>query len=697
MEEWGLLRDLAIALIVALGAGVISLRLKQPVLVGYLIGGMLIGPHGLGIITDEVSIGNLASVGVIMLMFALGVEFSLAQFRSIRWVALGGGSLFIVATTILGAGVMELTGHTLGFDLLMGFILALSSTIIVMRLLLDRQEIGSVHGRVMLGWLILQDLAVVPMLVLLPFLTEGGGGVGWPMVMALGKVALFLGLMYVLGTRLFPPILSRLAMMRHKEIFFLGVIGLCFGTAALSQSMGLSLALGAFLAGLVISQSDEQRQVLAEVLPLRDLFVTLFFVSVGMLIDPVFVVENHVLLVGLVLAIMAGKAIVGTAIGTAFGLSRRAALLVGLGLAQIGEFSFVLASEGQKLGLLTQETFSLVLSAALVTMLLTPAAMQASVPLSGLVSRFYRTKDNGVDGPLDQPDRCGMHGHVVIVGYGAMAAQLGRILHRRHVPLLVVDTDRRLLQTLEAAGVKTLYGDAAMREVLEHAELGCARLLVLALPDPATTLLVVKHAKRLNPGLEIVVRVHRAEDMATFRRLGVAEVLQPEFEAAVALIRSTLARLDWPPHVVHAYLARIRHDGFEGLHEALSDEYLERLMEPPPGSEAAWFNVPPSSALEGLSLGQADLPGRTGAHVLVHRRHDQHWLHPDDSCLLEAGDTLLVLGTPEQLETAIRLLQPASQHALASWDGQGGLIPDVSITWAPTDGQARPHRDGPGR
>jgi CPA2 family monovalent cation:H+ antiporter-2 len=230
-----------------------------------------------------------------------------------------------------------------------------------------------------------------------------------------------------------------------------------------------------------------------------------------------------------------------------------------------------------------------------------------------------------------------------------------------------------------------------MREVLEHAELDCARLLVLALPDPGTSILVVEHAKQINPALEVVVRVHRTEDMATFRELGVVEVLQPEFEASIALIRSTLARLEWPPHLVHAYLAKIRHSGVEAADVELEDAYLESLVSPPPGSETAWFNLKRDSAVNGMSLGQADLPGRTGARVLVLRRLDEHIVHPDDGHRLEAGDSLLVLGTPEQLEAVIRLIQPESQDALSSWDGQGGMLaeaePEVRITLAP-DGPA---------
>jgi CPA2 family monovalent cation:H+ antiporter-2 len=319
----------------------------------------------------------------------------------------------------------------------------------------------------------------------------------------------------------------------------------------------------------------------------------------------------------------------------------------------------------------------LILSAALVTMLLTPMAMQASAPLSRLVARLYHTHDRVGRDPARGPEACALRDHVVIVGWGRVASHLGSILHRRDVPLLAVDLDRRLLGRLEQMGIRTLYGDAAMFEVIAHAELPCARLLILALPDPATSLLVVEHAKAINPALEVVVRVQRTEDMAAFRALGVTEVLQPEFEAAIAMIRSALARLDWPPHVVHAHLARLRHSGFEGLHADQDDGYLEDMMAPPVGAETAWFNLPSGSAIAGMSLGQADLPGRTGVRVLVHKRLEAQCVHPDDGCRLEAGDSLLVLGTPEQLETVVRLVQPACQNALASWDGQGGRLAEV--------------------
>ena len=655
MDALHLLTDLAIAFAAALLAGIVSLRLKQPVLMGYLIAGMLIGPYGLRLITGEAEITHLSEIGVILLMFALGVEFSLAQFRPIRWLVLIGGGLFIGLTTVATAETLLLMGQPLGRDILLGFVLALSSTIIVLRLLMERHEIDSIHGRTMLGWLILQDIAVVPMIVAIPFLAQAEGGMGLPLVVAMGKVVAFLAVMFLVGTRLFPPILGWIARMRHKEILFLAVIGLVFGTAAISAAFGLSLALGAFLAGLVISQSDEHRQVLAEVLPIRDLFVTLFFVSIGMMIDLVFVVTNLPMILGLVATIMIGKSLLGAGIALGFKLSLRTSLLVGMGLSQIGEFSFVLAREGRVHGLLSESLFSATLAVALLTMLLTPAFIGLSGPVSRYVARLAPRLAQREDLSIDVAEP--LRDHVVIVGYGRVGAHLGTILHQRGVPLLVIDLDPHVLRRLQQAGVRTLYGDAGMHEVLVHADLAHARLLVLALPDPGTSALVLEQARALNPQLEVIVRVHRPSDMAGFHGLGASAVVQPEFEGSLAMVRQALTRLGWPPHLVHSHLATLRRAQAHQLTEQYSPELSEALLGPPPGKETAWLQLPEQSALVGRRLAEADLPGRTGAHVLVVKREDEHLIHPTPEHALEAGDFLLVLGTPDELEGVLRALE----------------------------------------
>jgi CPA2 family monovalent cation:H+ antiporter-2 len=659
MESPGLLVDFAVALLAALVAGVACIRLRQPVLVGYLLAGIAIGPHGLGWIHDKAIIQQLSDFGVILLMFALGVEFSLAQFRPLRSLVLVGGGAFILACVGLAAVVFKLAGVPWSQGVLFGCMAALSSTIIVMRVLIDKHAVDSVHGKTMLGWLILQDLAVVPMLVSLPYLEPGMAIHGLGLAIALAKVLAFLAVMYLAGARIFPKLLDRLARMRQKELFFLGVIALCLGTAALSAWCGLSLALGAFLAGLAIGQSDEHHQVLAEVLPIRDLFVTLFFVSIGMLLDPAFMARHALALVALVLAIVVGKTVLGTGIALAMRLSPRASLLIGLGLAQIGEFSFVLAKEGRSLGLIGASQFSLALAAALATMLLTPVLMRAAGPLSAFAARFYRGRRALLEADTEEG---AMRDHVIIVGYGRVGQQLGKILHAQQVPFLVVDLDRTLLRNLKARGYHTLFGDGAMREVLDHAGLAGARLLVVALPDPSAARLVVGQACKARPGLEVIAIAQRRVDARAFEALGAAEVVQADFEAGVALMRAALVRLGWPPVIIHGYLARLRQrlsiDPFEEL-EAPEAARLEDLTRPPPGCEAAWLNVTDACGLAGQGLEASGLRRKTGLTVLALRRGQRHILNPGARHVLMAGDALLVLGTPEQLQAALALLQPA--------------------------------------
>ncbi len=663
MDTFGFLRDIAVVLGAALIAGVASQKLRQPVLVGYLLAGMLIGPAGLRLIVAEDTVKQLAELGVILLMFALGVEFSLAQFRPVRSLVVVGGALYLILATGLTALAGQAFGYPLGGSVLTGFVFALSSTIIVLRILIDKRAIDSVHGKTMLGWLILQDLAVVPMLVVVPYLAggrEAGLAAGLPLVFAVGKVVMFLALMYGLGSTLFPRILAWVAAIGHKELFFLAVIALCFGTAAASAAFGLSLALGAFLAGLVISQSDEHRQVLAELLPLRDLFVTLFFASIGMLIDPVFLTANGPAIVVLALAIMGGKALLGTVIALGLKLSWRTSLLIGLGLAQIGEFSFVLAREGRTAGLLTESQFSLLLAAALLTMLLTPTLMRVAPLLAAWAARVLPA---GQDPTHPSPPE--LHDHVVMVGYGRVGAHLGGILYERGVPFLVVDLDRRLLDVLDDHGVETMYGDGAMGEVLAHAGLERARLLVVALPDPSAASLVVEQAREISPRLEIVLAAHPGDDPETYLQVGATEVIRPELEAARALVRSCLVRLGWSPNVIQYYLARMRALGDPG-HDLSAA--LAGLADSPDGTAAMWLSLSEGAAVAGLS--KHEVKERTGVEVLLVRPRGQTQPinNPDGAHKLEPGDALLVLGTPAQLSTVVRLLAgPGPREVGRDW------------------------------
>jgi CPA2 family monovalent cation:H+ antiporter-2 len=544
MEELSLLTSMAAVLGVALIAGMAVRRLGLPVILGYLLGGIVIGPFGLQLVKDVQEVETLATIGVALLMFTLGIEFSLKTLKFVGRVAVVGGIAQIVATMALGVLVGWLLGWPFREAIQFGFFISLSSTIVVLKTLMERGELGSAHGRVMIGILLVQDLSVVPMMVIIPSLDESGiallGALGWGVLKAGG----FLAGILVLGFWVLPWLMRRVAEMRSRELFLLAVVCLCLGAAFGAYKFGLSIALGAFVAGLIVSESDYGHQALADIRPLRDMFAVLFFVSLGMLIDPAFVSEHPGEVAAVVAAVVLGKFVITSLVARAFGYSDKTVLFVGSGLFQIGEFSFVLAALALNMDLVSDHVYSLTLTAAVITILLTPFAMNtASVFYNRIVqsergSRLMAARTDSE--PLE--DFTPFVNHVVVCGYGRVSTNLGKILDRRKFSYLVIDIDPRVIDSLRERGVPCIYGDASNPEILARAELGRCRVLVVTFPDPIATRLTVENARRINPRLDVVARIHTDEDIEILKSLGVAELVRPEMEAGLEIIRHTLHR-----------------------------------------------------------------------------------------------------------------------------------------------------------
>ncbi|HEY9856327.1 MAG TPA: cation:proton antiporter [Stenomitos sp.] len=659
METFQLLRDLAAALAAALGMGLLFYRLKQPVIIGYLLAGLIVGPYGLKFVSDIHTIESLADLGVMLLMFALGVEFSISELAPVKRVALIGGSLQVALTIALTAGASHFFGLSLGAGLLLGGMIALSSTIIVLKVLLERGELESAHGKALLGLLVVQDLSVVLMMVVMPNLGDPAKILGWPMLWAVLKAGGFLGLVILLGTRLFPIIMRRVAATRNKELFLLAGIFLCFGTAASSYLIGLSLALGAFIAGIVVSESDHSHQILADVLPMRDLFATLFFVSIGMLINPAFLMGNLPAVLLLVLAIVLGKSLLGFAIARGFGYGGRTALGVGLGLAQIGEFSFVLAKMGEQQGLIGPDLFSLILTGALITIVLTPLLMQLPTPLYLAVARLgwaHPKRPGGVKAKIVTGELTGLVDHVVICGFGRVGHNLGEVLIHNHTPVLVIEMDPNVLTDLRRRGVPCIYGDSSNLAVLQHARLPLAKAVVVTLPDPLSCQLAVQNARRLNAKVDIIARAHRSQDMADLYHLGATEVVQPEFEASLEVIRSTLGKIGYSSREIQRYSHAIRAKRYSQFHDDFNPDAVPDLREALGEADMSWIEVPSDSGLIGHSLRDLDWRRRTGVGVLAVHREGRVIPNPRADKPLQAGDKLLVLGTQDQLAQLSRIL-----------------------------------------
>ncbi len=559
-HQTALIATIAAGLGLAFVFGLIAVRLRLPPLVGYLVAGIAVGPHTPGFDADIGLASQLAEIGVILLMFGVGMHFSIRDLLAVRRIALPGAVVQIVAATALGAVVARLWGWTWGAGLVFGLALSVASTVVLLRALESRGVLDSINGRIAVGWLIVEDVAMVLALVLLPALAvplggtpltaaahAAGGSVWIALGLTLIKVAAFVALMLAVGSRAVPWLLERVARTGSRELFTLAVLavalGVAFGAAAL---FGVSFALGAFFAGVVISESELSHQAAADALPFQDAFAVLFFVSVGMLFDPGVLIEQPLAIVATVLIIMLGKSLAAFAIVLLFRHPVRTALTVSASLAQIGEFSFILAALGVSLGLLPPEGQSLILAGAIISITLNPLAFAAIAPIEQWLRERPRVLDALERTPgalLELPptvNASALHDHVVIVGFGRVGSTIGGALQREGLPFVAIEQNREAVESLRRRGLPVLYGDAARQGVLDLAHLGRARMLVIATPDAFQARRIVELAHQVNPRIAIVARTHSEAEQRYLRRHGVDMAVIGERELAFGMTRNAL-------------------------------------------------------------------------------------------------------------------------------------------------------------
>ena len=622
----GIAADIAIIVVAGLLGGLIAQKLRQPLILGYILAGVMVGPFTGGVTVSEIhNIELLAEIGVALLLFALGIEFSLKELKPVRTIALIGTPIQILLTMALGYGIGQLLGWEWVTSLWFGGLIALSSTMVTLKTLMSKGRMGTLSSRVMIGMLIVQDLAVVPLMIILPQLNQPGAGLsvlGWAAL----KAALFLFLMIFVGTRVIPRLMTHIASWNSRELFLLAITAIGLGIGYATYLFGLSFALGAFVAGMVLSESDYSHQALSDIIPLRDIFGFLFFVSVGMLLDPAFLIANLGTILMIVFLIAVGKGFIFSTLSRLFGYRNVVPLAVGLGLFQVGEFSFVLARVGLNTNSISNELYTLTLTVAIMTMIITPFVSGLTTPLYALRKRWFKHD------PLQTINlpQTGLHGHVVIAGGGQIGQYVAQVLQRLELAFVIIEMDHRRVEQAKEADFPVIYGDAAQEVVLEAAQLKHACLLLVTTPAIIVTQSIVDHARHLNPTVHIVARAEGVEQLQALHKQGVYEVVQPEFEAGLEITRQALLHLNIPATDIQRFTDAIRQELYAPLYHA-HDEYqtIVQLRNTSHLLELSWVKLTANSPLIGRTIQELEIRSKTGVSVVSIMRDGKSHPNPN--------------------------------------------------------------------
>jgi monovalent cation:H+ antiporter-2, CPA2 family len=656
MPEIDFFQELLIVLAVTISIVYLFQKIRVPAIVGFLLAGVIIGPGVFGLIQNVHQVEMLAEIGVALLLFTIGVEFSLENILSMQRRIIWAGMLQVFLTILAVWIIAVAFGIAPNVGVFYGFLVTMSSTAIVLRIYNDRGEVNAIHGRLASGTLLFQDLCIVPMMLLVPVLSNTGQGTVLDIVWAVVKSLLALFIIVWTARKLVPRLLHQVALVRNREVFILFVVLVCLGTAWLASMTGLSLALGALIAGLVISESELSHQVIADVLPLRDCFSGIFFISIGMLLDPAILSHDWVTTTGELLLMVGIKTLVVTVIFWWLYSSLRVGILLGLSLAQIGEFSFILAKAGISQKLLSAAEEQTFLAASILSMIATPFLIQAAPAIAQrLTGGIPRLPEDGAQdrGPASAD------GHVIIVGYGLNGQNLARVLRESGIPYRVLELSPELVRAGKIAGEAIDFGDGTRPDILLQAGIQRARVLVIAISDPIATAHTVSQARRLRADVKIIVRTRYVAEIERLYSLGANEVIPEEFETSVEIFARVLHEYHVPRNVIALQVDLIRKEHYGTLRGLrLAGKQLDELSHFLIGATTDVFSVLDDSPVVGQSLRQINLRERTGATVIAAVRDDKpiHQVGPE--FVLQAGDLLVVLGAHKALDDAAQLISP---------------------------------------
>jgi CPA2 family monovalent cation:H+ antiporter-2 len=660
-----LLTDIVILLAVSIGVLYLSRGIKLPPIVAFLMTGVLLGPHGLGLVHGVEEVEQLAELGVVLLLFTIGLEFSIADLLRMKRAALVGGSIQIGVVTLVAWAGLSVAGLPSAHALFLGMTVSLSSTAVVLRLLQQSAEIDAPHGRMSLAMLVFQDLSIVPMMLLVPVLAGSGGSVLGALGAFAAQAVGILLLVVVLARFVVPGLLHRVVHTRSRDLFLLTVVTVCLAVAWMSALAGLSLALGAFLAGLLISESEYSHQALADILPFRDLFAIFFFISVGMLLDLELAFDEPLRLAAIVAAVLTLKAVAAGVASLVAGSSLRTGILTGIALSQVGEFSLVLAGAGLAAGLMTDMNFQRFVAAAVATIGVTPFLLRAAPALATGLSRLPlldRLSTREVERWSATDDV--RENHLVIVGYGINGRNVARAAALAGIPHLAVEMNPALVTAERARGVPIHYGDATRQALLEHLGVAKARAVVIVVSDAAATRQVTASVRAINPTCHIVARTRYVREVEALKEMGADTVIPEELETSVEIVSRVLSSYLVPRREIEAFVAEIRAGDYQmwrapaGGRPSLFD-----LRQSLTDVEITTLKVEPGSVIAGQRLADSDLRRLYGVSVVAIRRGESLIPNPGGSERVEPDDLLMVLGLGEEITAASALVTRAADDS----------------------------------
>ncbi len=654
------LNELVALFAVSVGIAYLCYRFNLVPIVGFLIAGIIIGPHALGLVEDVELVNILAEIGIILLLFTIGIEFSLEKLGRIRKAIFVGGGLQVLITTAVVTGILLLFDVSWKTGVYTAFLVALSSTAIILGLLNDKDQTDTPSGQLSLAVLIFQDLAVIVMVLLIPFLagnTESGTNIFW----ALGKALILIVLILVLASRIVPWILKKVAYTRRQELFLLTVVAICFGTAALTNMAGVSLALGAFLGGLVVSESHYSDQAVSEILPLRTIFTAVFFVSVGMLLNVQFLIDHPLLIVGAAAVILILKFIINSASLAALGRPIRIAAASGLILAQISEFSFVLERTGSAVGLspagLGETGSQVFIAVTVLLMIATPFLFNTSSDIGKFFSTIFHKEDKGKQ-ELQDEEVTAIEDHVIIIGYGPAGRHLVKVLHDSGIPYIVIEMNPRSVDEMKQRQIPVVYGDASRPHILDMAKVKKAKLCVIATNEHASSQTILKQARYLNPTLQLIVRTRYLNEVESLEKQGADIVVPEEMETTVRLFSHVLGAYMIPQKEIEQHIQNVRAQDYQIMRGSIQEAHLMVLQGlDEEGLHTRAVMVREHSKAAGKTLKELALRGRYNITVLAVKRDEQTIGNPSGDFTIKPNDRLVMVAEAEQFEKCAGLFR----------------------------------------